>query len=167
MYDVYFTQNSQIYFLPFPRWTGPSPWRKTAFKHATEKFPTRTRRARRRPCWISTQRWLSRPLWTTTVGPFPLVPGLSWLTATRHTSSRTHPHCTPPPLYPTHTTSTLAWCPHWCETWKLASFRNHHTCLLVSYLCGSVHMYFYIGCVYFHFILFEKKVFVAIHLLRP
>lgn len=30
--------------------TGPSPWRKMAFKRATERSPARTRRVRRQPC---------------------------------------------------------------------------------------------------------------------
>lgn len=105
----------KTWLLSCPRSTGPSPWRRTAFKRATEKCPTRTRRARRLPCLSRTQRWLSRPLWTAVLGLFRWAPGLSSPTVTRRTSSQHRQPCIPPPPYPTHTTSTPAWCQHWCE----------------------------------------------------
>lgn len=107
------------WFLSFLRSTGPSPWKRMAFKHATEKCPARTRRARRPPCLSRTQRWVSRPPWKGTVGPFPSAPELSSPTATHLTSCQHHPYIPPPP-YPTHTTSTMAWCPHSCEMPKQA-----------------------------------------------
>lgn len=137
----------RCWLLSCPRSTGPSPWRRTAFKRATEKCPTRTRRARRRPCSSRTRMWFSRPLWTALLGLFHWVLGLSSPTVTHRTSSQHHHPCIPPPPYPTHTTSTPAWCQHWCEITQQAPESRVQlgasslACQLLVWICKYVFLH--------------------------